>query len=136
MYLDLIAKLSPTSKLSGQEQAAVVITGLVVVFLVLAFLVLFVSWFGKLFDKSKKNNTEKPSAPAAPRTAPIVKPSAPVVKYDESDEVVAAISAAIAQMSLNDGKVYKIKSIKPKHTKSYGRPIWAAEGLRQNTSPF
>ena len=54
MYLDLIAKLSPTSKLSGQEQAAVVITGLVVVFLVLAFLVLFVSWFGKLFDKSKK----------------------------------------------------------------------------------
>ena len=108
MYLDLIAKLSPTSKLSGQEQAAVVITGFVVVFLVLAFLVLFVSWFGKLFDKSKKNNTEKPSAPAAPRTAPTVKPSAPVVKYDESDEVVAAISAAIAQMSLNDGKVYKI----------------------------
>lgn len=136
MYLDLIAKLSPTSKLSGQEQAAVVITGLVVVFLVLAFLVLFVSWFGKLFDKSKKNNTEKPSAPAAPRTTPTVKPSAPVVKYDESDEVVAAISVAIAQMGLNDGKVYKIKSIKPKHTKSYGRPIWAAEGLRQNTSPF
>ena len=91
MYLDLIAKLSPTSKLSGQEETAVVITGLIVVFLVLIILVLFVSWFGKLFDKSKKNNTEKPSAPAAPRTAPTVKPSAPVVKYDESDEAELVI---------------------------------------------
>ena len=41
--------------------------------------------------------------------------SLPQVDSDE-DEVVAVISAVIASMSLNDGKTYKVKSIKPAKT--------------------
>lgn len=139
MYFDLMAKISGTEKVSGIERAAVTFTGIAVVFLVLLILIIFVGCFGMFFDKSKKNNSASNggdvSAPAVSKPATETK-STPMSFACEEDEVIAVISAVIAQMSAADGKTYKIKSVKRRNTTAGGRPIWAAEGIRQNTNPF
>ena len=138
MYFDLMAKISATEKVSGVEQAAVTFSGIAVVFLVLLILIIFVGCFGKFFDKSKKNNSSSnggASGATAAKTTTETK-SNTVSFACEEDEVVAVISAVIAQMSAADGKTYKIKSVKRRNTTAGGRPIWATEGIRQNTNPF
>ena len=138
MYFNLMAKISATEKVSGIEQAAVTFTGIAVVFLVLLILIIFVGCFGKFFDKSKKNNsTSNGGASGATAAKANTETKSNTVSFAcDDDEVIAVISAVIAQMSAADGKNYKIKSVKRKNTKAYGRPIWATEGLRQNTNPF
>ena len=143
MNFNLLAKLAAVDKVSGTEQAAVVVTGLAVVFAVLIILVLFVLAFGKILNKPKNSNSGSGNAPAAVKAQPAEKKKSPIasnggaaVASADDDEVIAVISAVIAQMSAEDGKTYKIKSVRPRQNKSCGRPIWAVEGLRQNTSPF
>lgn len=135
MNFYMLAKIAPTADLDISQTAGVIISGLSVVFLVLLLLVGFVSLFGSFFKKSKK---EPPVKQAPPPKQEIKKPvPAPVpVTEDDSDEIIAVISAVVAQMSIQDGKQYKIKSVKAKNQKSSGRPVWASEGLRQNTNPF
>ena len=143
MNFNLLAKLAAVDKVSGTEQAAVVVTGLAVVFSVLIILVLFVLAFGKILNKPKNSNSGSGNAPAAVKAQPAEKKNSPIassggaaVASADDDEVIAVISAVIAQMSAEDGKTYKIKSVRPRQNKSCGRPIWAVEGLRQNTCPF
>lgn len=135
MNLYMLAKIAPTADLNISQTAGVIISGLSVVFLVLLLLVGFVSLFGSFFKKSKK---EPPARQAPPPKQEIKNPvpaTAPVPEEDD-DEIIAVISAVVAQMSIQDGKNYRIKSVKAKNQKSGGRPIWASEGLRQNTKPF
>lgn len=143
MNFNLLAKLSAVDKVAGTEQAAVVVTGLAVVFSVLIILVLFVLAFGKLLNKPKNNNAGSGNA-AAVKPQPVEKKNNPIASVSggaavasaDDDEVIAVISAVIAQMSAEDGKTYKIKSVRPRQNMSCGRSAWAAEGLRQNTCPF
>lgn len=115
---------------------SVVLTGLVVVFLALILLIVYFSIQGKLFSQ-KTTNVKKNVPPAKSKSQNNVQAvtSLPQVDSDE-DEVVAVISAAIASLSLNDGKTYKVKSIKPAKNISSVRSAWAMAGLHENTTPF
>lgn len=113
---------------------AVVITGLVVVFLGLVLLIAFISIIGKIFEaisKSKKP-AETVKTPAPKAASPI---SAQTAQSTEGDEVIAVISAAVAMMSAADGTAYRVKSIRPAGN-SRSRNAWAAAGLRESTTPF
>ena len=131
----MLAKIAPTADLDISQTAGVIISGLAVVFLVLLLLVGFVSLFGSFFKKGKKEPPVKQAPPPKQETKKPVPPPVPVAE-DDSDEIIAVISAVVAQMSIEDGKQYRIKSVKAKNQKSSGRPVWASEGLRQNTNPF
>lgn len=135
MNFYMLAKIAPTADLDISQTAGVIISGLAVVFLVLLLLVGFVSLFGSFFKKGKKEPPVKQAPPPKQETKKPVPPPVPVAEND-SDEIIAVISAVVAQMSIEDGKQYRIKSVKAKNQKSSGRPVWASEGLRQNTNPF
>lgn len=135
MNLYMLAKIAPTADLNISQTAGVIISGLSVVFLVLLLLVGFVSLFGSFFKKSKKEPPARQSPPPKQEIKNPVPATAPVPEEDD-DEIIAVISAVVAQMSIQDGKNYRIKSVKAKNQKSGGRPVWASEGLRQNTNPF
>ncbi|MDD7184343.1 MAG: OadG family transporter subunit [Ruminococcus sp.] len=135
MNFYMLAKIAPTADLDISQTAGVIISGLAVVFLVLLLLVGFVSLFGSFFKKGKKEPPVKQAPPPKQETKKPVPPPVPVAE-DDSDEIIAVISAVVAQMSIEDGKQYRIKSVKAKNQKSSGRPVWASEGLRQNTNPF
>ena len=138
MHTDLIAKIAPTANMSGEQIVSVVITGLVVVFLVLVLLVWFVQGFGKTFtnNKNKTNTTTKNVTPPVKTSSNLISDSLPK-NSDNNDEIVAVISAVIANMSAQDGKNYQITSVKPHiNPLRKSRSAWAAEGLRQNTNPF
>ena len=135
MNFYMLTKIAPTADLDISQTAGVIISGLAVVFLVLLLLVGFVSLFGSFFKKGKKEPPVKQAPPPKQETKKPVPPPVPVAE-DDSDEIIAVISAVVAQMSIEDGKQYRIKSVKAKNQKSSGRPVWASEGLRQNTNPF
>ena len=111
---------------------ATVITGIIVVFLILAVLIgllYVISFFSNLGSKKKKET--KPAAPApVPAPAPVE-----VVEEDEVDaEIIAVISAAIAAYTAGDGKSYAIKKIK--RAEKQPRSNWGNAGVNENTRPF
>ena len=125
-----------------------VVTGLVVVFLILAILVLFLWLFGKVFKgignlqqkkaqkaaeeaaAKKAAETKKPAAPAPVQTS-----AAPEIEYEEEDddEIIAVIAAAIAAYGEAEGKQYRIASIKRPRTARSG---WSARGIADNMRGF
>lgn len=117
---------------------AVVITGLVVVFLGLVLLIAFISLIGKIFSVIEKKRSEKSAdkvseAPAAPKPVPAAS-AAPAAASD--DEVIAVISAAVAMMAAADGTAYRIKSVKAASPNGSSKSAWAMAGLRETTNPF
>ncbi|MGN0675728.1 MAG: OadG family transporter subunit [Oscillospiraceae bacterium] len=116
---------------------AVVITGLVVVFLGLVLLIAFISIIGKIFtavDAKKRNKSAAAPAPKAVQApAAAAAPAAPAASDD--DEIIAVISAAVAMMGAADGKSYRVKSVKAAPGAA-SRSAWAMAGLRDTTSPF
>lgn len=109
-----------------------VVTGIVVVFLILAILVGFLSLMGMILGGRKKS---APSAPAAERPAA----AAPVVNtiedeaedYEDDGEIIAVISAAIAAYGETEGKQYRIASVKKRDRAV--RSGWSAAGIAENT---
>lgn len=113
---------------------AVVITGLVVVFLGLILLIAFISAIGAVFKKINKKKAVTLEKPAeAPKAA--VKPVS-AASDNDSDEVIAVISAAVAMMAASDGTAYRIKSVKAASANGSSRSAWAAAALRETTNPF
>lgn len=113
---------------------AVVISGLVIVFVALILLIISVWIMGKIFDaiKASKNKKKAPAAEkAAPAPAPAAKPAA--VDNDDESEIIAVISAAVAMMSEQSGVPLRIRSIK---RSSGGRNAWAAAAANENTKIF
>lgn len=120
---------------------ATVIVGLVVVFSVLLILVLVCSLMGVTFKKidNNKNKKSKPDVnqnktkeKKVTTSTPVQAVAAPVVENGISDDVVAAISGAIACMMGSDKK-FAVKSIK----RSRGtRSAWNTAGIIDNTRPF
>ena len=120
---------------------AVVITGLVVVFLGLILLIAFISIIGTIFRKlnQKPKAPAKSNAPAAakpvPKAVSVPQPAAASSGTDD-DEIIAVISAAVAMMSAADGKNYRVRSVKAASSKGSIGNAWALAGLRESTDPF
>ncbi len=113
---------------------ATVITGIIVVFLILAVLIgllYVISFFSNLGNKKKKETKAAAAAPAPiPAPAPVE-----VIEEDEDDaEIIAVISAAIAAYTAGDGKSYAIKKIK--RAEKQPRSSWGNAGVNENTRPF
>ena len=131
---------------SASDVAAVVLTGLAVVFSALILLIIFVWIYRMIFDKirtSKKSNTVPvPSAPKPDPQKMLSQPEEEEAEEEEvslinaDEEVVAVISAVIAQISAETGTAYALKSLKPVETKRSRRSLWALEGIRGETNPF
>ena len=120
----------------------ITITGIMVVFLILAILILFFWLMGVVFksiDKSKKAK-EQAAKEAAAKAVKADAPQAEVIEAvetaDEVDdaEIIAVISAAIAAYSEQDGTAYSIRSIKRKDNRT--RSAWSLAGIGENTRPF
>ncbi|MBR6834636.1 MAG: OadG family protein [Oscillospiraceae bacterium] len=121
---------------------AVVITGLVVVFLALVLLIVFVQIFGKIFS-GIANKDKKGSKPDVIPVPQVTVPEnvtrsvpEPAVSGDD-DEVIAVISAAVAMMAARDGKKYAVRSInRTENRRRSAASVWGAAGQRENTLPF
>lgn len=129
--ISLAEKKTTDIVMNSEYVTSVVLTGLLVVFTALLLLVLFVYFFGKVFNK-KNEETVKLNVVQLEN-----KSIQPKIEVEEgiSDEVVAVITASIAAISSehSDGSSYAIKSIK--QVKS-NRMAWAFAGLQDNTKPF
>ncbi len=132
MTLDFIREYG--MQLSGEDTAAIVITGLTVVFLGLLLLIGFVSIFGFIFTRKKKPKkvTEPPKAEQSVKLV-VNEPAPPAIEDGISDEEIAVIAAAIAAISEKSGKPLAIKSVTRSRNQ---RPVWASAGLNDNTRPF
>lgn len=113
---------------------AVTATGMVIVFLVLAILIAFVSIMGKIMQRTSKSKEEENVS--APEKSVVFKSTkAPVHDADTEEtntELIAVISAAVAAFSNDDAKSFKIKSIKRVNP----RAAWNMAGITDNTQPF
>lgn len=110
-----------------------VVTGIVVVFLILAILVGFLSLMGMILGRRKKEVSPADEAkkaaviPAADRTA-----DEPEEEYEDDGEIIAVISAAVAAYGEAEGKQYRITGVKKR-----GRAVrsgWSAAGIAENTA--
>lgn len=130
--------LSNTPDTTVSYVASVVITGLAVVFLALLLLIVFFSLLGKIFGEKKKKPEKKVEAvqpTVATTNVEATTPQvAPIIEDGVEDEVVVAITAAIAAMSQQTGKKMKLVGIKS--SPRAARPAWAQAGLVDNTRPF
>lgn len=125
------------------RDGTVVLTSITLVFAMLVALCLIITLEGKIFDalNNKKNNKPAaPKAPAAPaaKAAPAVKPAAPVAKADNGaipGEIIAAISAAVAEVMGSNAVIRGIKRI-TKPAAGSRRGAWGEAGVREHTTPF
>lgn len=123
-----ISDYSDDSKLTlGQKMetaAANTATGLIVVFVVLAFLIFVISLFNFIpkpsSGKKKPEETKKAPAPKpAPAAAPAETESTPEEDLTKDEELVAVITAAIAASEDKPVEGYVVRSIKRLHTNKW-----------------
>lgn len=126
-------------EMTSSYVAAVVVTGLTVVFACLIILVLFLYLMGAVFNKTKKSKAQSGSdsavknTPAAKVELTKISDAAVLPVNGISEEIVAAISAAIAMIGESSGKKLLIKSISKSGAR---RNSWAQAGRIDNTRPF
>ncbi|MGN1411727.1 MAG: OadG family transporter subunit [Oscillospiraceae bacterium] len=131
-------------QMSLSQMVAVMLTGMVVVFIALIILIFIITMLGKVFDNinNKKKNEVVPTKATTPTPVkstptPKAEPIKAIAQSSEDeDEIIAVISSAVAMMSLTDGKNYRVKSVKAIKGVTSGRPAWSMAGLRENTRPF
>lgn len=126
--------LTEVLEMNAENVAAVVITGLVVVFSGLVLLIAFVSFLGLFFknkDKPKANGNVpvKTENKKSNNVGPAL-----IVEEGIGDEIVAVIAAAIAAMGAKTGKKLAIRSVKNATNSNYN--AWASAGRQDNTKPF
>lgn len=119
--------------------------GMLIVFSVLIITILLIKVLSVITGSSKKNKGTKNKNDVPPQTgkktdspansAVSVQNSQSVssVSSSDDDEIVAVISAAVAYMSMCDGKQYEVKSVRPAKCT---RPVWAVAGVYENTIRF
>lgn len=113
---------------------AVVISGLVIVFVALILLIFMVWLMGKVFEAIKGNKQTKTESAANVANAVSAPVSAAGTGADD-DEVIAVISAAVAMMAQESGTALQIKSITPARKKP-ARNAWAAAAAAESTRSF
>lgn len=136
-----------TSLLAGPDMnvsfvSAVVITGFTVTFAGLLLLIVFLYVMGAIFKKKnapKSNGGASADQSAKPKITKAVMTSggaaAAINRSGIPEEVVAAISAAIAMIGESTGKKLKIRSISASERNSKTN-AWARAGRIDNTRPF
>ena len=117
---------------------SITLTGILVVFFILAILI-FLFWaLGKTFQTIDKNRAAK--AEAAKKAAAPAPAAAPatveeiVEEDDNDDEIMAVISAAIAAYAEEEGTSYTIRDVKKRDKRA--RSAWSLAGIGENTRPF
>lgn len=114
----------------------IALTGILVVFLILAILI-FVFWLMgtvfKMMDKSKKAKAKNNAEVVEAKPAPAAEPEAETAEeLSDDEEIVAVISAAIAAYTESS---FTVRSIR-KRGDGRGRSAWSAAGISENTRPF
>lgn len=112
------------------------VTGILVVFFILAILILLFWLMGVFFksmDERKKSKAQAAKA-AEPAPAPAPVEEAAEDEAEDDDEIMAVISAAIAAYSEQDGKNYTIRNVRRKDGRA--RSAWSLAGIGDNTRPF
>lgn len=116
----------------------ITITGILVVFLILAILIFFFWLLGTIFksiDNNKKKKAEQKKVEAEPAKPAPAQVEHFSMKNNADEEVMAAISAAIAAYAAEEGTTYTIKSVK-KRKEIRTRSAWNLAGIGDNTRPF
>ncbi len=119
----------------------ITITGILVVFLILAILIFFFWLMGTIFKAIDKSKAAKKAAAleaekaAAPAPAPVVETAVEEEEPDNDDEIVAVISAAIAAYAEAEGTAYTITGIS-KHKTARTRSAWSMAGISDNMRQF
>lgn len=116
----------------------ITLTGILVVFFILAILI-FLFWaLGKTFQTIDKNKAAKAEAAkkAAAASAPAPAPVEEIVEEsdDNDDEIMAVISAAIAAYAEEEGTSYTIRDVRKRDKRA--RSAWSLAGIGENTRPF
>ena len=116
----------------------ITLTGILVVFFILAILI-FLFWaLGKTFQTIDKNRAAKAEAAkkaAAPAPAAVPATVEEIVEEDDNDdEIMAVISAAIAAYAEEEGTSYTIRDVKKRDKRA--RSAWSLAGIGENTRPF
>lgn len=111
----------------------ITLTGILVVFFILAILI-FLFWaLGKTFQTIDKNRAAK--AEAAKKAAAVPATVEEIVEEDDNDdEIMAVISAAIAAYAEEEGTSYTIRDVKKRDKRA--RSAWSLAGIGENTRPF
>lgn len=118
----------------------ITVTGILVVFFILAILIFLFWLMGTVFqniDKSKKAKAEAAkavAAKAAPAPAPAAVEEVAEEDEDNDDEIMAVISAAIAAYAEEEGTSYTIRDVKRRDKRA--RSAWSLAGIGENTRPF
>lgn len=113
----------------------VTLSGILIVFAMLVLLVVILILFGAVMSgvskspKKEKKETPKPVKKAEPSSAPVVKSVS-----DDSEDVIAVISAAVAMMYEGTGITPVIRSVRP--AQKGVRSAWATAGIMNNTRSF
>ena len=112
----------------------ITLTGILVVFFILAILI-FLFWaLGKTFQTIDKNRAAKAEA-AKKAAAPAPATVEEIVEEDDNDdEIMAVISAAIAAYAEEEGTSYTIRDVKKRDKRA--RSAWSLAGIGENTRPF
>ncbi|MDR1674012.1 MAG: OadG family protein [Oscillospiraceae bacterium] len=117
-------------QMSGEFITAVVITGIVVVFLALVIMVFFFEVIGKIFGAVGS----KIQIPETESEMPVLTDTP--AESDDSEEVAAVIAAVMSVMSdtpdSKPGKPGKVGQLKQTRVK----PAWGLAGMRESTSGF
>lgn len=128
--------MNPEQKV--QLSLAVLLTGLVIVFVMLIFLTCLIKRYGSILSKfMEKNNisneTKAVSVPVPVLASRANNPkAAPVTEAGIPEEVIAAISAAVYMMYGNSGAA--VTGIR--RSVQSTRSAWSMAGLLDNTRPF
>lgn len=118
----------------------ITVTGILVVFLILAILIFFFWLMGTIFKAVTKAKADKKAAAAAeaaaaaaaaPAPAPVVEEAAAEEEeLTDDDEIIAVISAAVAAYS--EGEGYTIKSISKHSSDRRVRSAWSLAGINRD----
>lgn len=113
------------------------LTGILVVFLILAILIFFFWLIGTIFKGINKAKAEKKASVEAAKVenvAPVVETAAEAVdETDDEEELIAVISAAIA--AYEGSGSFAIKSVK-KRGEPRARSAWSMAGLNGSMRQF
>ncbi len=113
----------------------ITVTGLLIVFIILAILIFFFWLMGTVF-KSVSKKQEQPAPAPAPKPEPAIEEiSAEAEDEEDADEIIAVISAAVAAISAEEGVAYSIKDVR-RRGDNKNRNIWRLTGIGENTRPF
>lgn len=113
------------------------LTGILVVFLILAILIFFFWLMGTIFKAVDKSKAAKKAAAESVKAAPVpvVETVDEIFEDNDDEEIVAVISAAIAAYAEAEGTSLTITGIK-KRRETRTRSAWSMAGINDNIGRF